>query len=85
MNNIVLTSCGIRKESFKKRFYEIVSKEELNNKKVLYITTASDGEDDDKTWMDEEYKTILDLGINESNIIEYKIGNDINIDDFDII
>lgn len=86
MNNIVLTSCGIRKESFKKRFYEIVSKEELNNKKVLYITTASDGEDDDdKTWMDEEYKTILDLGINESNIIEYKIGNDININDFDII
>ena len=86
MNNIVLTSCGIRKESFKKRFYEIVSKEELNNKKVLYITTASDWEDDDdKTWMDEEYKTILDLGINESNIIEYKIGNDININDFDII
>lgn len=86
MNNIVLTSCGIRKESFKKRFYEIVSKEELNNKKVLYITTASDGEDDDdKTWMEEEYKTILDLGINESNIIEYKIGNDININDFDII
>ena len=86
MNNIVLTSCGIRKESFKKRFYEIVSKEELNNKKVLYITTASDGEDDDdKSWMDEEYKTILDLGINESNIIEYKIGNDININDFDII
>ena len=86
MNNIVLTSCGIRKESFKNRFYEIVSKEELNNKKVLYITTASDGEDDDdKTWMEEEYKTILDLGINESNIIEYKIGNDININDFDII
>ncbi len=86
MKNIVLTSCGIREESFKNRFYEIVSKEELNNKKVLYITTASDGEDDDdKTWMDEEYKTILDLGINESNIIEYKIGNDININDFDII
>ena len=86
MNNIVLTSCGIRKEGFKNRFYEIVSKEELNNKKVLYITTASDGEDDDdKSWMDEEYKTILDLGINESNIIEYKIGNDININDFDII
>ena len=86
MNNIVLTSCGIRNEDFKDRFYRIVSKEEIKNKKVLYITTASDGEeDDDKSWMDEEYKTILDLGINESNIIEYKIGNDINIDDFDII
>ena len=26
-------------------------------------------------------KTILDLGIDESNIVEYKIGNDININD----
>ena len=86
MNNIVLTSCGIRNEDFKDRFYRIVSKEEIKNKKVLYITTASDGEeDDDKSWMDEEYKTILDLGINEPNITEYKIGNEINICDFDII
>ena len=86
MNNIVLTSCGIRNENFKDRFHKIISKEELKSKKVLYITTALDGEeDDDKTWMDEEYKTILDLGINELNITEHKIGNDINIDDFDII
>ena len=86
MNNIVLTSCGIRNKSFKDRLYGIISKEELNNKKVLYITTASDGEeDDDKSWMNEEYKTILDLGINEANITEYKIGNEINICDFDII
>ena len=86
MNNIILTSCGIRNENFKDRFHRIISKEELKSKKVLYITTASDGEeDDDKTWMDEEYKTILDLGINESNITEYKIGNEINICDFDII
>ncbi len=86
MNNIVLTSCGIRNKSFKDRLYGIISKEELNNKKVLYITTASDGEeDDDKSWMNEEYKTILDLGINEPNITEYKIGNEINICDFDII
>ena len=35
--------------------------------------------------MDEEYKTIIDLGINEFNITEYKIGNEIIIDDFDII
>ena len=86
MNNIVLTSCGIRNEDFKNRFYEIVSKDELKNKKVLYITTAIDGEkDDDKDWVYEEYKTILDLGISEENITEYKIGNNINIDDFDII
>ena len=86
MNNIVLTSCGIRNEDFKNRFYEIVSKDELKNKKVLYITTAIDGEkDDDKDWACEEYKTILDLGISEENITEYKIGNNINIDHFDII
>ena len=86
MNNIVLTSCGIRNEDFKNRFYEIVSKDELKNKKVLYITTAIDGEkDNNKSWVCEEYKTILDLGISEENITEYKIGNNINIDDFDII
>ena len=86
MNNIVLTSCGIRNEEFKNKFYKIISKDELKNKKVLYITTAVDGEkDDNKDWVAKEYKTILDLGIDESNIVEYKIGNDINIDDFDII
>ena len=86
INNIVLTSCGIKNGDFKDKFYSIISKEELESKRVLYITTASDGEkDDDKSWMDEEYKTIVDLGLNESNIIEYKIGNNINIDDFDII
>ena len=85
MNNIVLTSCGIRNNDFKNKFYSIVDKQELNNKKVLYITTASDGETDDKSWMDKEYKTILDLGINEDNITEYKIGNNIDIMTYDII
>ena len=86
MNNIVLTSCGFRNEEFKNKFYKIISKDELKNKKVLYITTAVDGEkDDNKDWVVKEFKTILDLGIDESNIVEYKIGNDINIDDFDII
>ena len=46
MNNIILTSCGIRNEDFKDRFYRIISKEEIKRKKVLYITTASDGEED---------------------------------------
>ena len=86
MNNIILTSCGLRNENFKNRFYEIISKEELKDKKVLYITTAVDGEkEDNRDWVYKEYKTILDLGINESNITEYKIGNKINIDDYDII
>ena len=35
--------------------------------------------------MDVEYNTILDLGIKKENIIEYKIGNEINLDDYDII
>jgi len=86
MNNIVLTSCGIRNEDFKNKFYEIIPKEELSNKKVLYITTAVDGEkDDNKDWVNEEYKTILDLGIKEENITEYKIGNPLDIDKYDII
>ena len=87
MRNIVLTSCGIIKEEFKNKFYEIVPKGELKNKKVLYITTASDGEpDDDKNWMGIEFQTILDLGMDKINIIEYKIGeSSININDFDIM
>lgn len=86
MRNIILTSCGIRNDDFKEEFYNIISKEDLNKSKVLYITTAVDGESsDNKDWVDKEYKTILDLGIKEENIIEYKIGNDINIEDFDII
>ena len=86
MKNIILTSCGIRDKNFKDVFYKVISKNDLTSKRILYITTASDGEDDpDKSWMDEEYQTILDLGISKDNITEYKIGQDINIDDFDII
>ena len=86
MKNIILTSCGFRDENFKNEFYKIVSKEQLKNKKVLYITTASDGEkDDNKSWMIKEYKTILDLGISENNITEYKIGNKIDLNKYDII
>lgn len=86
MHNIILTSCGFRNEEFKNKFYKIIHKDELKNKKVLYITTAVDGDKGtDKDWVVKEYKTILDLGISETNIHEYKIGDDINIDDFDII
>ena len=86
MNNIVLTSCGFRDDKLKNKFYKIVLKDELKNKKLLYITTAVDGEkSDNKDWVTKEYKTILDLGFTESNITEYKIGNDINIDEYDVI
>lgn len=87
MSNIVLTSCGIIDEDFKNRFYALVSKDDLKNKKVLYITTAMDGEsDNDRTWADEEFATILELGISEENIVEYKIGkSEEDINDFDIM
>ena len=86
MKRLVLTSCGVRNDDFKEKFYKLISKEELYNAKVLYITTAVDGEPgDNRDWVNKEYQTILDLGINESNITEYKIGNELNIDDYDII
>lgn len=87
MKNIILTSCGIINEELKKQFYRIINIEEIKDKKVLYITTASDGENDsDKSWMDDEYKTILNLGFEEKNIYEYKIGQkEININNFDVI
>lgn len=84
--NIIMTSCGIINDDFKKKFYEIIDKNELNNKKMLYITTAADGDKGDKSLIDKEYKTILDLGVEESNITEYKIGtNEINLNNFDLI
>ena len=87
MKKIILTSCGIIEEELKKKFYEIINKEDISNKKVLYITTASDGENDsDKSWMDNEFKTILDLGFRKDNINEYKIGkSEIDIKDYDVI
>lgn len=87
MKNIILTSCGIINENFKEMFYRIINKNEITNKKVLYITTASDGEKDtDKTWMYNEYKTIINLGFKRENIFEYKIGKDkVNINNYDVI
>ena len=85
MKNIFLTSCGIINDKIKNEFYEQINKD-IKDVKLLYITTASDGElDDDKSWMDEEFRTILDLGILKENITEYKIGKPININDFDIM
>ena len=86
MNNIFLTSCGIINEDIKNKFNKKIENKSVDKLKVLYITTASDGEVDDKSWMDNEYKTILNLGIKEENIIEYKIGeSNANIEDFDIM
>lgn len=85
MDNIFLTSCGIINEEIKKEFYKKIKKD-IKDIKVLYITTAVDGENDtDRTWMEEEFQTILDLGILKENIIEYKIGNEYNFNEFDIM
>ena len=85
MKNIFLTSCGIINNEIKNEFYKVITKD-AKDLKVLYITTASDGETDpDKSWMEEEFQTILNLGILKENIIEHKIGNPININDFDIM
>lgn len=85
MKNIFLTSCGIINDRIKNEFYNTLTKS-IESLKVLYITTASDGEpNDDKLWMDEEFKTILDLGILKENITKGKIGNPINTNDYDIM
>lgn len=86
MKNIILTSCGIINDKLKSEFYSVINKD-IQDIKLLYITTAADGDyDDDKSWMDEEFDYIIKLGIKEKNIVEYKIGsNNINLNDFDII
>ena len=86
MKKIVLTSCGIINDDFKKKFYKLLDKD-INTLKVLYITTAMDGEpDSEKTWIEKEKENILNLGIKKENMTEYKIGqSNPNIFDFDIM
>ena len=83
---VILTSCGIINDEQRNKFYKVISEEDLASKKVLYVTTAVDGEEsDDKHWMNLEYLTILALGIKEENITEYKIGEEIDYKEFDIM
>jgi dipeptidase E len=82
---IVLTSCGIINPELKEKFFKLVNKapEQI---KMLYITTAVDGEKGDLSWVDREYETILALGIREENITEYKIGAEaIDLKGYDVI
>ena len=82
---IVLTSCGIINEALKHEFYKLLNKD-IEKVKVLYITTAIDGEDDsDTSWIHEEFQTILDLGIKEENVKEYKMDYDIDLSLYDMI
>ncbi len=58
MNNIVLTSCGFRDDKAKDKLYQLISKDKLASSKVLYITTAIDGEKSaNKDWVIEDYNS----------------------------
>lgn len=82
---IILTSCGIIDKKLKQEFYKLLNKP-ITEIKVLYITTAIDGEKDtDTSWIDEEFKTILDLGIKKENIKEYKMDYEIDLSLYDMI
>ena len=85
MGKIVLTSCGIIDSELKAQFYNLLNKD-ASAMKLLYITIAVEGEKDtDRTWLEEEYETILDLGIKEENIKEFKYEENIDFKDYDAI
>lgn len=85
MNKIVLTSCGVIDSKLKEQFYKLLDKD-ISKVKLLYITIAVDGEKDtDRTWLEEEYATILDLGIKEENIVEYHYEENMDFSSYDII
>ena len=85
MGKIVLTSCGIIDSELKAQFYNLLNKD-ASAMKLLYITIAVEGEKDtDRTWLEEEYETILDLGIKEENIKEFKYEENIDFEDYDAI
>ena len=85
MKKIVLTSCGIIDKKLKEAFYNLLNKD-VNKIKLLYITIAADGEKDtDKTWMEKEYTTILDLRIKEKNITKFHCEENIDFSTYDVI
>ena len=82
---IVLSYCGVIDPDFKSQVWALFDKP-AESIRLLYITTAIDGERGDKSWADAEYKSILALGIPEENIREYKISDEeIDLTDFDAI
>ena len=82
---LVLTACGVINEDLRKNTLKLFDKK-VKDIRMLYITTAVDGENDpDLSWVEEEFQTILDLGILKENIIEYKIGQGVDINQFDAI
>ena len=71
MKKIVLTSCGVIDSKLKDQFYALLNKD-ISDIKLLFITIAVDGEKDtDRTWLEEEYATILDLGAGTGRSYSY--------------
>ncbi len=59
---------------------------DISEIKLVYITIAVDDEKNtDRTWLDEEYATILELGIKEENITEYHYEENVDFSSYDII
>lgn len=86
MAKIILTSCGLISNDLINKFKLMLEDKKVEDIKLLYITTAVDGEDNpDKRWAQDEYKTILNLGIKEENITEFKLEKDIDLTKFDAI
>lgn len=82
MSKIVLTSCGIIDSELKDQFYSLLDKD-ISQIKLLYITIAVDGEKDtDRKWLEEEYATILNLGIKEKNITEYHYEENVDFSSY---
>ena len=84
MRKIVLTSCGIIDENLQKKVLNFFDKkpEEI---RLLYIPVAADVEDGDKNWINEEFESILNLGIKKENILEYRMDYDLDLNNFDAI
>lgn len=82
---LVLTSCGVINAYLKEKILKLFDRGPKDIR-MLYVTTAVGGEsDDDLSWVREEFQTILDLGILKENIVKYKIGQDIDMNQFDVI
>jgi len=85
MKKIVLTSCGIIAKELREEFSKLFNIP-VSELKVLYIPVAVDGDiDDDKEWVEEEFKTILDLGIKKENIKEYRMDYELDLNNYDFI